>query len=72
MLKMLLIPTPTESEFISLINKLISGWGKWLVHHDPVGPSETGIVHGHQSIQQEMNIILPLLMGKNQVWVQKG
>lgn len=72
MLKMLLIPTPTESEFTSLINKLISGWGKRLVHHDPVGPSETGIVHGHQRTQQEMNIISPLLMGKNQLWVQKG
>lgn len=53
MLKMLLIPTPAESEFISLINKLIGGWGKWLVHHDPAGHSETGLVHGHQLILWE-------------------
>lgn len=69
MLKMLFIPTPAESEFISLINKLIGSWGKWLVHHDPVGPSETGLVHGDQLILWEMNIISPLLMGKNEVWV---
>lgn len=72
MLKMLLIPTPAESEFISLINKLIGGWSKWLFHHDPAGPSETGLVYAHQLILQEMNIISPLLMEKNEVWVQKG
>lgn len=59
MLKMLLIPTPAESEFMSLINKLIGGWSKWLVHHDPAGPSETGLVHAHQVILQEMSTISP-------------
>lgn len=68
MLKMLLIPTPAESKLISIINKLIGGWAKWLVHHDPVGPSETGQVHADQLILQEMNIIFPLLMEKNEVW----
>lgn len=72
MLKMLLIPTPAESEFISLINKLISGWGKWLVCHDPVGPSETGLAHRDQLILREMNIMSPLLLEKEEVWVQKG
>lgn len=69
MLKVLLIPTPAESEFISLINKLIGGWGKGLVHHDPVGPSDTGLVHAHQLALQEMYLISPLLMEKNEVWV---